>query len=58
MKSIVISGTVITNKRQAISLIERLNKMFLQSKSYELALVIDDYTERLVNAGFLTWNEV
>lgn len=58
MKSIVISGTVITNKRQAINLIERLNKMFLQSKSYELALVIDDYTERLVNAGFLTWNEV
>ena len=58
MKAISICGTVITNKRQAISLIERLNKMFLESKSYEMAFVIDDYTERLVDAGFLTWDEV
>lgn len=57
MKALMIANTVITNKTQAINLIKRLNGYFDTDKSYSMALVIDDYTERLVNAGFLTWEE-
>lgn len=57
MKALLIANTVITTKAQAISLIKRLNSYFLEDKSYEMALVIDDYTERLVKAGFITWEE-
>lgn len=58
MKSLIIAGTVITTKRQAKNLIKRLNGYFLKDKSMEMSLVISDYEERLVNAGFLTWEEV
>ena len=58
MKAIVIASTVITNKAQALNLITRLNKHFESDKSFEMALVIDDYTERLVNAGFISWADV
>lgn len=57
MKAIVIAGTVITNKGQAINLLKRLNRYFDGDRSYEMAIALDDYTERLVNAGFLTWEE-
>lgn len=55
MKAIVIASTVIANKQQALSLVRRLNGYF--DGTYEMSLVIDDYIERLVNAGFLTWEE-
>lgn len=58
MKSIMIANTVITNKAQALNLVNRLNKHFESDRSYEMALVIDDYTERLVTAGFITWDDV
>ena len=58
MKALVIGGTVITSKSQARSLLKRLEKLFDANRSYEVALVIDDYTERLINAGFLTWDEI
>lgn len=58
MKAIMIANTVITNKAQALNLIDRLNKHFESDKSFEMALVIDDYTERLVNAGFIRWADV
>lgn len=58
MRSILIANTVITNKTQAKRLIETLNRYFPKNKSIEMALVIDDYAERLVTAGFLTWEEV
>ena len=58
MKAIMIANTVITNKAQALNLIDRLNKHFESDKSFEMALVIDDYTERLVNAGFISWADV
>ena len=58
MKTLSIAGTVITTKEQAKKLIKKLNRYFLEDKSFEMSLVIDDYTERLVNAGFLTWEEV
>lgn len=57
MKALVIAGTVITNKKQALNLIKRLNALFLEDKSFEMAIVIDDYTERLVAAGFIDWEE-
>ena len=58
MKHIMIANTVITNRQQALNLVSRLNKLFETDKSYEMALVIDDYTERLVSAGFITWCDV
>lgn len=57
MKTLLIANTVITTKEQAKELLARLNSYFLESKSYEMALAIDNYTERLVAAGFLTWEE-
>ena len=57
MKTLLIANTVITTKEQAKELLVRLNSYFLESKSYEMALAIDNYTERLVAAGFLTWEE-
>ena len=58
MKTLMIANTVICNKAQAINLLARLNKYFEDDKSYAMALVVDDYTERLVNAGFITWDDV
>lgn len=58
MKAIMIANTVITNRQQALNLVSSLNKHFETDKSYEMALVIDDYTERLVNAGFISWDDV
>ena len=57
MKSLLIAGAVITTRQQAIRLIKKLNQQFVSDKCYEMALVIDDYTEKLVIAGFLTWDE-
>lgn len=57
MKALLIENTVITNKNQAKRLVKKLNQYFEESKSYEMAFVIDELTERLVNAGFLTWGE-
>mgnify|MGYP006894431920 FL=1 len=57
MKIIKVENTLVSNKRQAIQVLKRLNKYFTEDKSYEMAIVIDDYTERLVNAGFITWEE-
>lgn len=57
MKTIIIAGTVITNKAQALNLLNRLNKYFESDKSIEMALAIDGYTEQLVTAGFITWND-
>lgn len=57
MKIIKVANTLVSNKRQAIQVLKRLNKYFTEDKSYEMAIVIDDYTERLVNAGFITWEE-
>ena len=58
MKAIMIANTVITNRQQALNLVSRLSKHFETDKSYEMALVIDDYTERLVSAGFIDWDDV
>jgi len=56
-KALMIAGTVITNKGQDLRLIKKFNQYFQEDTSYEMALAIDNYTERLVNAGFLTWEE-
>lgn len=58
MKALIIAGTVITTKEQAKNLVKRLNNYFLEDMSVEMAFVIDDYTNRLVEAGFLTWEEI
>lgn len=56
-KALMIAGTVITNKGQTLRLIKKFNQYFQEDKSVEMALAIDNYTERLVTAGFLTWEE-
>lgn len=58
MKGLLIAGTVITNKEQAKSLIRSLNNYFAEDISVEMALAIDNYMEQIVNAKFLTWEEV
>lgn len=57
MKSLLIANTVITTKEQAKNLVKRLNSYFMEDTSYEMSLVIDEMTEKLVNDGFLTWEE-
>lgn len=55
MKSIIICNTVITSKAQAMNLVRWLNSQF--DKTVESAIAIDELTERLVNAGFITWQD-
>lgn len=57
MKALLVAHTVITSKQQAKDLVKRLNRHFEEDRSVAMANVIDDYTEQLVNAGFLTWEE-
>lgn len=58
MKSLIIAGTVISNREQALNLVKRLNKYFETDKSIEMALALDHYAEQLINAGFITWDDV
>lgn len=58
MKALLIAHTVIANKQQAKNLVKRLNKYFLEDTSIAMSTVITNYEEQLVNAGFLTWEEV
>jgi hypothetical protein len=55
MKSIIICNTVITSKAQAMNLVRWLNSQF--DNTVESAIAIDELTERLVNAGFITWQD-
>lgn len=55
MKSIIICNTVITSKAQAMNLVRWLNNQF--DNTVESAIAIDELTERLVNAGFITWQD-
>ena len=55
MKAITICNTVVANKAQAIRLVKWLNSQF--DHSIASAAVIDELTERLVNAGFITWED-
>ncbi|MBQ9700098.1 MAG: hypothetical protein IJV71_05685 [Lachnospiraceae bacterium] len=57
MKPILVAHTVIATKAQALELVKRLISYLLDDMSCEMAYVIDTYTEQLVNAGFLTWEE-
>lgn len=57
MKALLVANTVITTKEQAKNLIKRLNSLFLEDTSIGMTLAIDDYTERLVSAGFLSWED-
>ena len=56
MKSLLICGTIIINKTQAKNLVNRVNKLF--DGSMESSVAILDIEAQLVNAGFLTWEEV
>lgn len=57
MKALLVAHTVITTKQQAKDLIKRLNEYFERDRSIATAIVVDDYMEQIVNAGFLTWEE-
>lgn len=56
MKSLLICGTVIANKTQAKNLVNRVSKFF--DGSVESSVAISYIEEKIVNAGFLTWEEV
>lgn len=59
MKSVLVAGTVITNKKQAVSLVERLTDLFeYDNMSVEAAIAIDEMEQRLVDAGILDWTEI
>ena len=57
MKALSIANTIITTKQQAVNLIKKLNQYFEDNINIEMALAVDNYTEQMVNAGFLTWEE-
>ena len=56
MKTLVIAGTVIANKETAKNVVKRLNNS-LDTLSYESVLAVDMIIEKIVNTGFLTWEE-
>lgn len=57
MEPRVILGMTIASKKHAKSVIKWLNLEFAKEPKLEMALLVTDYTERIVSAGFLTWEE-
>ena len=55
--SISVPGSVITNKT-AEGYLLRLAKHLLNDLSMESSIVLTEIEERIVNAGFLTWEQV
>ena len=55
MKTLLILGRIITNKEQAMSLITQLSR--LADNSMEQSVAILEVEDRLVKAGFLTWDD-
>jgi hypothetical protein len=58
MITVMVAGTVITNRTQALALAARLNHYAADSHSIEGSLAIDMMQEKLVTAGLLTWDDV
>lgn len=56
MKPLFILGTFITNKESARSLVNRLYSRF--DGTMESSVAIGEVETQIVNAGFLTWDEV
>lgn len=56
MKSLLILGHIITNKKQAMNLITSLYSRF--DCTMESSVAIDVVENKLVDAGFLSWTEV
>lgn len=56
MKPLFILGTFITNKESARSLVNRLYSRF--DGTMESSVAIGEVESQIVNAGFLTWDEV
>ena len=56
MKPLFILGTFITNKESARSLVSRLYSRF--DGTMESSVAIGEVETQIVNAGFLTWDEV
>ncbi len=56
MKPLFILGTFITNKESARSLVSRLYRRF--DGTMESSVAIGEVETQIVNAGFLTWDEV
>ena len=56
MKPLFILGTFITNKESAKNLVTRLYNRF--DGSMESSVAIGEVKSQIVNAGFLTWDEV
>lgn len=56
MKPLFILGTFITNKESARSLVNRLYSHF--DGTMESSVAIGEVETQIVNAGFLTWDEV
>ena len=55
--SISVPGSVITNKT-ARGYLLRLARHLLNDLSIESSIVLTEIEERIVNAGFLTWEQV
>ena len=56
MKSLLILGTIITNKNSAKNLVTRIYSLF--DGSMESSVAISNIECQLVSAGFLTWEDV
>lgn len=56
MNPLFILGTFITNKESARSFVTRLYSRF--DGSMESSVAIGDIETQIVNAGFLSWDEV
>lgn len=56
MKPLFVLGTFITNKESARSLVNRLYSRF--DGTMESSVAIGEVETQIVNAGFLTWQEV
>lgn len=55
--AIAVPGSVVTQKTAA-AYIARLIGYFMNDSSLAMSNVITDAEERIVNAGFMTWDEI
>lgn len=56
MTTLHIANTIITNRAQALA--TRLNYYAIDSHSFEGHLACDTMQAQLVDAGFITWEDV
>ena len=58
MKSLLITGTVITEKNAADYLRRMVKRLFIDNMDMAGSIALDMIEDKLVSAGFFTWEQI